>query len=277
MIDFDDPNDPDGDKAIYDLSKLSEVAYQRRRKLAARKLGMTVAALDRVIKHARAQANDDAAELPHWNVQPWPEAVETAALLDDIKAVFTRYIVLPKGAADAIALWVLHAWTVDAGEISPFLVLASPTKRCGKTSVLIVLMYVTPRSELASNITPSALFRYIEKAHPTLLVDEGDSFVKENEELRGILNSGHTKAAAYVIRNVETNGEHEPRRFSTWAPKAIATIGGLADTLEDRAVVVPLQRKPKSAKVTRLRRRDSDDFVTCAAVRRGGRPTIGGS
>jgi hypothetical protein len=167
---------------------------------------------------------------------------------------------MPKGAADAIALWILHAWTADAGEISPFLVLISPTKRCGKTSVLILLLYLTPRSELASNISSSALFRYIEDVRPTLLIDEADSFVKENEELRGILNSGHTKAAAYVIRNIESNGEHKPKRFSTWAPKAIATIRALADTLEDRAIVVQLQRKPKAAKVERLRRRDNDEF-----------------
>jgi putative DNA primase/helicase len=81
--------------------------------------------------------------------------------------------------------------------------------------------------------------------------------LKDNEELRGLLNSGHTKAAAHVIRNVK----HKPRRFSTWAPKAIATIGALADTLEDRAVVVPLQRKPPGATVERLRRRDNADFA----------------
>ena len=79
--------------------------------------------------------------------------------------------------------------------------------------------------------------------------------------MRGILNSGHTKAAAHVIRNIEVNGEHKPRRFSTWAPKAIATIRALADTLEDRAIVVHLQRKPKAAKVARLRKRDSDEFA----------------
>jgi len=28
--------------------------------------------------------------------------------------------------------------------------------------------------------------------------------------MRGILNSCHTKAAAYSIRNVEVNGEHKP-------------------------------------------------------------------
>jgi putative DNA primase/helicase len=84
--------------------------------------------------------------------------------------------------------------------------------------------------------------------------------VKDNEELRGVLNSGHTKVAANVIRNVEINGEHKPRRFSTWAAKAIATIRSLADTLEDRSVIITLQRKLRNANVERLRRRDTEEF-----------------
>jgi len=254
-------NDPDGDKLIYELSKLSEVAYQRRRKDAARHLSVRLEILDKLIRQARAQAEEDATALPHWNAEPWDSEVNGVRLLDGIEKVFRHYIIMPKGAGEALALWTLHAWTADAGEISPFLVLVSPTKRCGKTSVLIVLLYLTPRSELASNISSSALFRYIEGVRPTLLIDEADSFVKDNEEMRGVLNSGHTKAAAYVIRNVEVNGEHKPQRFSTWAPKAIATIRALADTLEDRAVVITLQRKSKMAKVERLRRRDSDEFA----------------
>src|SRR5262249_1948927 len=58
--------------------------------------------------------------------------------------------------------------------------------------------------------------------------------------------------------NVEFNGEHQPRRFSTWGPKAIATIRSLADTLEDRSIVVQLQRKRPGASVARLRRRDDE-------------------
>ena len=157
---------------------------------------------------------DENTALPHWNVEPSAGPVDGAALLNNLRQVFRRYVVLPKGADIALPLWVLHAWTMDAGDVSPLMVLVSPTKRCGKTSVLIVLYFLTPRSELSSNITAPALFRYIEDVRPTLLIDEADSFVKDNEELRGILNSGHTKAAANVIRNVD----HKPRRFSTWAP-----------------------------------------------------------
>jgi hypothetical protein len=250
---------------ITKLALLDALAYQRQRLQEAKILGIPVAALDKLVRRAQAQAADDDAELPHWKVEPWESPVETGELLTGIESIFVRFIYLPTGASVALALWVLHAWTMDAGDISPFIVLVSPTKRCGKTTVLIILQYLTPRSELASNITPSAMFRYVEEVRPTLLIDEADSFVKGNEELRGILNSGHTKAAAHVIRNVEVNGEHKPRRFSTWAPKAIATIRALADTLEDRAVVITLQRKPRTAAVERLRKRDNEEF---SALRR---------
>jgi hypothetical protein len=236
------------EKAIDALAQLDTLAYQKRRLQEAKSLGIPVAALDKLVRRNQAQVEADKAELPHWKT--------------DIEKVFVRYVYLPQGASVALTLWTLHAWTIDAGDISPFLVLVSPTKRCGKTTALIILYYLTPKSELASNISPSALFRYVEEICPTLLIDEADSFVKDNDDLRGILNSGHTKAAAHVIRNVEINGEHKPRRFSTWAPKAIATIRSLADTLEDRAVILMMQRKPKTVKVERLRKRDSAEFAT---------------
>jgi putative DNA primase/helicase len=236
---------------------LDGLEYELQRDTAAARLGIRVSALDKLVKGRRAATEAENAALPHWNVEPSVEPVDGAALLNDLRQVFRRYVVLPRRADIALPLWVLHAWTMDAGDVSPLMVLVSPTKRCGKTSVLILLYFLTPRSELSSNITTSALFRYIEDLRPTLLIDEADSFAKDNEELRGILNSGHTKAAAHVIRNVK----HKPRRFSTWTPKAIATIGALADTLEDRAVVVRLQRKPPGATVERLRRRDNTDFA----------------
>jgi hypothetical protein len=85
----------------------------------------------------------------------------------------------------------------------------------------------------------------------TVLVDEGDTFLKDNDDLRGILNGGHDRMSAYVWRNV--GDDHEPRRFKVWAPKAIAMIGQLPDTLEDRAIVVPLRRRRDGETVERFR------------------------
>jgi hypothetical protein len=263
-------HDHDRDSGVYEaeIARLAllepDLDYQFERNPAAKRLGIPVTSLDRMVKARRPKkGSDEDFTLPHWIVEAWPTEVSGADLLGDLQAIFRKYIFYGLPAiADAAALWVLHAWTIDAGDISPFFVLVSPTKRCGKTSMLILLMYLTPRSELASNISPRALFRYIEHIHPTLLIDEADSFVGASEEMRGILNSGHTRVAANVIRNVEINGEQKPKRFSVWAPKAIATIRDLADTLEDRSIVVQLHRKLKTAAVARLRKRDSQEFAT---------------
>jgi putative DNA primase/helicase len=254
---------PDDKVLIERLARKDHTEYDRMRAGLAETLGIRVGTVDDKVEAIRKtlKSADEDEPLPHWNVELWPEEVDGDALLDSIRRVIRRYIVLPIGADIAIPLWLLHAWTYAAGDISPFLVLVSPTHRCGKTSTMIILQYLTPRSEISNNITGPALFRYIEQAHPTLLIDEADSFVRGNEELRGILNSGHTKASAYVRRTVEVNGEHTTRRFSTWTPKAVATIRGLAVTLEDRAVTLMLQRKPPGIKVERLRRRDNKEFA----------------
>jgi hypothetical protein len=91
----------------------------------------------------------------------------------------------------------------------------------------------------------------VEKYRPTLLIDEADTFLGDNDGLRGIINSGHRRSSAYVLR---CEGDNlEPRSFSTWCPKAIALIGKLADTLEDRSIQIRMQRKTADDQVQRLR------------------------
>jgi hypothetical protein len=68
-----------------------------------------------------------------------------------------------------------------------------------------------------------------------------------------VLNSGHSQATAYVIRTV--GEDHEPRRFGTWAPKAIALIGSLPATLADRSIEIRTQRKRPGDRVERFRDR----------------------
>jgi hypothetical protein len=75
---------------------------------------------------------------------------------------------------------------------------------------------------------------------PTLLIDEADTVLPENEELRGILNSGHRRGGC-VIRTV--GEEFEPRSFSTYSACAIALIGKLPATVADRSVSIELRRR----------------------------------
>src|SRR5262249_26392258 len=54
---------------------------------------------------------------------------------------------------------------------------------------------------------------------------------------------------------------HEPMRFCTWSPTAVAMIGELPDTLHDRSIVILLQRKSRDDKVERFRLDQVDGFI----------------
>jgi hypothetical protein len=101
-----------------------------------------------------------------------------------------------------------------------------------------------------SNATVGAIFRVVETMKPTLLMDEAETFLPENDELRGILNTGHRKGGS-VLRCV--GDDHEPRTFSTWAPAAIAAIGKLPDTIEDRSIGCKMRRRKASERVESFR------------------------
>lgn len=193
--------------------------------------------------------------------EPWPELVDGAALLDDLASIFRRFVFMPEYSDTILALWTIHTYAHNWSEISPVLAVVSPEKRCGKTTLLDVLHALVRKPLMTSNITQAALYSVIEKFYPTLLIDEGDTFI-HSKELIGILNSGHRKASAVIVRR---GGESykEVVCYSTWAPKSIASIRDLPDTLMDRAIVIRLRRKTKVEQVDRFRTDRIADFEPC--------------
>jgi uncharacterized protein DUF3631 len=180
---------------------------------------------------------------------PWPEVVDSAELLDALALTYRRFVSLPDGGAEALALWVVFTYALEAFDVAPILALSSPLKRCGKTTTEEVTTALAKRPLAAANVTVAALYRTVEQFAPTLIVDEADTFLLNNLALRGIINSGHTRATAFVVR---TAG-HEARLFSTWGARMIALIGRLPATLEDRAIVLPMRRRAPGESVDRIR------------------------
>lgn len=237
------PTQADAERELERLAGLSKIEYEQARKDAAKRLGMRTSALDAVVRKLRPAENGGAKgkplDLP--TPEPWEHPVDGATLLDELVAAIRRYVVLDDGAADAVALWVIHSHALDAFVISPRLSITSPEKQCGKSTLLDVISKLVPRPLSTSNVTAAAIFRTVEAARPTLLIDEADTFLKQDaDELRGILNSGHRRNGA-VTRLV--GDDHEPRQFSTWAATALAAIGRLPDTLDDRSVTIRLRRR----------------------------------
>lgn len=182
--------------------------------------------------------------------EPWPEPVDGAEMLGELVKGFQSHLILPPGGPEALALWTVHTYALPCAEHSPRLAITSPTKQCGKTQVLRVLRTVVNNPIWASNISPAAVFRTIEMHQPALLIDEADTFIRVNSELRGILNAGH-EPGGQVIRTV--GDDHEPRRFNVFSPLAIGIIGKLPPTLEDRSIEIPMRRKLRGESVERIR------------------------
>jgi Protein of unknown function (DUF3631) len=225
------------------LAKLGTVQYERERKASADRLGIRASILDKLVQNERADDTDDkqGTKIQFLAPKPWPnEEVDGAALLSDICDAIQEYIVLPDHTCMVVALWILHSYLLDSFQVSPRLAINSPMRRCGKTTLLDVLACLVLKPLSAANVSTSVIFRVVEAHRPTLLIDEGDSFLRSNEELRGVLNSGHRRGGT-VLRNV--GDEHEPRAFATYSACAIALIGRLPETLHDRSVVVNLKRR----------------------------------
>ncbi len=234
-----------------ELAILDPAGYMLRRKGVSEKHSVPVGMIDSEVEKRRKGNEEDTRTPFIADIEPWPESIEGEALLDEITDAILRFVVMPRHAAEATALWVVHTHCHDAAMVSPIIAIESPERGCGKTTLLSVLQSLVPRALPTSNITAAALFRAVERWEPTLLIDEGDSFIRGNDDLRGILNSGHSRTSAYVIRT--TGDDYEPERFRTWAPKAIALIGTLPDTLQDRSIVIELQRKTAEEHVQRFR------------------------
>lgn len=245
------------------LAMLGPMDYDRVRKAEADRLGVKVSTLDRMIASARNEGASSDGETPFPEVRPWDDAVDGAILLSEITSAVQRFIVCDDATARAAALWVVMTWLMDSIDVAPIAAITAPEMRCGKSQMLSVMGRLVRHPLAASNITSAALFRSIEAWRPTLLIDEADAFMKENEELRGLLNCGHTRDSAFVVRTV--GDDHAPKQFFVWGAKAIAGIGHLAATLMDRSVKLELRRKLPHEKVDKLRYAEAELFETLRA------------
>jgi hypothetical protein len=241
------------DDLITGLSMLSGIDQLKERKALAKRLGLHERDLQKLLQDKEATGTQPA----HWAVEPWAEPVLTEALLDRLEEFYTAHVILPPHASVAMALWCLHTWVHDAASATAFLHFTSPVPECGKSRAMEALLWTVQRGEMASNISPSAIFRYIDRCHPTLIFDEAETYTKR-EDVRGILDGSHTRAGAYTIRNVGDN--HEATRFSTWGPKVIGGLDKLAATIRSRCITIQMKRKKKAEKVIKLRGRDTDTF-----------------
>ena len=170
----------------------------------------------------------------------WPEPVDGAGLLGELVKTQQRFLVADESIFRLVALWSVFTHCFDCFDCLPLLFVTAPTKQAGKSTRLTLVKAFSRRAFLVSSITAAVVYRIGETYQPTLLIDEADACMRDNEGLRGVIDGGHTRSTALVPRC--DGPDNEVRFFLTFYPKAIAAIGRLADTIEQRSVIARLRR-----------------------------------
>jgi putative DNA primase/helicase len=215
------------------LARLTPAAYDRCKRARADQLGIGLGTLNKLVSEARSDVSGELVR----SIVVWPEAVDGPTLLTEIAAAVCRHVVMSVHEAAAIALWVLHCFAIDAFSISPRLLVRSATMRSGKTTLRDLLFHLVPKLS-SDNLSVAMIYRAADRDQPTLLLDEVDSWIKRDPQIRGLINSGYRRGG-FVMRIV--NGQQT--QFRTFAPMMLAGIGRMAATIEDRAIQIVLRRR----------------------------------
>jgi Protein of unknown function (DUF3631) len=191
-------------------------------------------------------------------LRPVVESNEGARLLDDLRTFLCRFVAFPEPEqAVAVALWVMHTHGFEAAEATPRLSIVSAEKQSGKTRLLELLDLLVRAPLSVASISASAMFRLIAEGPVTLLIDEADTIFDSrggrSEDLRGLLNAGYRRGGAVA----RVGGRSKAvERFRVFAPVALAGIGGMPDTVQDRSIIIRMKRRHDAEPVAKLRRRE---------------------
>ncbi|WP_144156135.1 DUF3631 domain-containing protein [Paraburkholderia sp. BCC1885] len=187
----------------------------------------------------------------------WPSNVNANIMAQHAVMMIMRHLVVDVHVAITIVLWALTTYFVNDIRVAPLLAFLSPVRRCGKTTALGLLKSLVFRPYAASNLTPATLYRMLTDRMLTLLVDEVDTHFG-SKELTGIINSGHTRDAASVLRV----DKGRTVSFNTFFMKAVFGIGHLPDTLADRSIVIRLERKTDDT-IAEIHAHAENDMFAC--------------
>lgn len=206
--------------------------------------------------------------LPFPMYKPHKDKVELASLLDEVSNTILKLVIVEKEQADAASLWIVHTYMVNVFNISPLAIINAPERACAKTLFQTVIADMSFKPLSASNVTSSAFFRSIELWQPTMFFDEADTFFRENNELKGMVNAGNSKKNGFVLKSEVVGDSFEPRKFSVYGAKSIAGIAlekHLPDATLSRGIIFKMRRKLPEEKVLRIREVDPALFSTISS------------
>jgi hypothetical protein len=173
-----------------------------------------------------------------------PQVTKIADTLDALEVLLRRLIWLPN-ASDypVLVIWALYTHVFDKFMHAPRLALHSPVPGCGKTNLLGILSDIVRDGFMVLIPSPSAIFRKMHAHTPTMLFDEADKYLYSNNDVLAVLNAGHNRKSAKVVRVMGEDMHVE--EYNVFGPMAFALKAkDLAADLADRSLRVNMQKAP---------------------------------
>jgi hypothetical protein len=221
-------------------------------------------------------ANDSVLRERGWRLEYKPTKFKNRWTFDSIEAYLNGADVDPASVLTAVVEayerfieftdprdYLYHAlW--DAGTYFHFLFSAYPyayhggTTSTGKTKALTVSSLFAFNAILSNNMSTSSIFRLIQNARCTLLLDETEKLYTRMmdsriQEFRSIMLSGYKRGGQAVYR-VEKDKDTEAQNtvpFEVYGPKRIANIEGLEDVVSNRCKTT-IHRRSVNEAVTKV-------------------------
>jgi hypothetical protein len=168
------------------------------------------------------------------------------ALVAAIRQLIHCYVDVSAGFEEIATYYVLLSWIFDAFNEVPYLRLKGDFGS-GKSRCLQVIGSICYKPIFASGAsTVSPLFRIMDIFRGTLVIDEGDfRFSDERAEIVKILNNGNAKGFPVLRSEATPTKEFNPRAFTIFGPKIIATRSAFDDpALESRCITEAMTGAP---------------------------------
>src|ERR1022692_1626590 len=166
------------------------------------------------------------------------EAVSGAMVLDEARALVSRFVALSATQADLMVLWAAHTHCVGAdgkllADSTPRLAILSDEPASGKSRALEVLGSLCRKPALVADVTGPAMHTLIAEGS-TLLVDELDLVLGAGDSARPVracVNAGYRRSGAVA---------RAKGMASVFAPVALA---GLATVFSRNPLLAPTRSR----------------------------------
>src|SRR5262249_19440419 len=246
-------------KGLTNISRLPVARHEQELKRLAARLGEDAAVLRQEFE---AYIGVGGGEASIDKIEPWPEAVDTARLLQECGNKISRYVFLREYQLTAALLWTAHAWLYpNVPTHSPILAATSAEPDSGKSTLVAALGRAAPRYSLNIEMTGPSLYRFVDAAKPTLVIDEADDLFARRSDLKHIINAGWTRGAK-IPRQVNIAGVWTTVYCDPFTPKAIALFGrNLPPATRTRCIELRMQPKREGEQVEPFDQVDDAEFA----------------